>query len=217
MLSRTFLVEGAYEALLEKILSGGLPSGAVVSEVSLAQELNVSRTPVHQALARLAKEGLIEHRAGRKPRIARFGRDDVIEIYDLRLLLETAATQRAAERIDPRLLAELTREADALAAGPDGLEWTRAALDFDVRFHDAIASASGNRRLRQEIAKYRLQIRAFCRMTGNAENLRDALREHQAVLKALAERSPAAAGQAMAQHVQKRLDAVLGTLYREAK
>src|SRR5438552_16279828 len=93
-LSRTFLVEAAYDAILENILSGALISGAVVSEVSLARELNVSRTPVHQALTRLAKEGLIEHGTGRKPRIARFGRDDVIEIYDMRLLLETAATQR---------------------------------------------------------------------------------------------------------------------------
>jgi len=216
-LSRTFLVESAYEAILENILSGALASGTVVSEVSLAQELNVSRTPVHQALARLAKEGLIEHRAGRKPRIARFGREDIIEIYDMRLLLETTATQRAAKRIEPRVLAELTREADALAAAPDGADWNRQALDFDVRLHDALAAASGNRRLRQEIAKYRLLVRAFCRMTGNTENLRESLKEHQAVLKALADRTPAAAGQAMAQHVQKRLDAVLATLYREAK
>jgi DNA-binding GntR family transcriptional regulator len=216
-LSRTFLVEAAYDAILENILSGSLASGAVVSEVSLAQTLNVSRTPVHQALARLAKEGLIEHRAGRKPRIARFGREDVIEIYDMRLLLETAATQRAAKRIDPRLLADLTREADALAAAPDSPDWNRQALDFDLRFHDALALAAGNRRLRQEIAKYRLLVRAFCRMIGNSGSLREALKEHQAVLKALADRHPAAAGQAMAQHVQKRLDAVLGTLYREAK
>src|SRR5258706_4633677 len=92
-LSRTFLVESAYEAIRENILSGTLPSGTTVSEVSLARDLNVSRTPVHQALARLAKEGLIEHKSGRKPRVVRFGREDVIEIYDMRLLLETAATQ----------------------------------------------------------------------------------------------------------------------------
>jgi DNA-binding GntR family transcriptional regulator len=216
-LSRTFLVEGAYEALLENILSGSLASGTVVSEVSLAQELHVSRTPIHQALARLAKEGLIEHRSGRKPRVARFGREDVMEIYDMRLLLETAATQRATKRIDPGLLADLTREADDLAVAPDSPEWTRSALDFDLRFHDAIAAASGNRRLRQEIEKYRLQVRAFCRMTGSTGNLRQALAEHQVVLRAMADRNPAAAGQAMAKHVQKRLDAVLGTLYQEAK
>jgi len=216
-LSRTFLVEGAYEAILENILSGVYPSGSVVSEVSLAKELHVSRTPVHQALARLAKEGLIDHRSGLQPRISRFTREDVIEIYDMRLLLESAATQRAAKRMDPRILADLTREADDLAATPDGSDWARKALDFDQRFHDAIAAASGNRRLRQEIAKYRLLVRAFCRMTGNSENLRDTLREHQVVLKALAERQPSSAGQAMAQHVQKRVDAVLGSLYREAK
>lgn len=216
-LSRTFLAEGAYETILENILSGTLPSGTVVSEVSLAQDLNISRTPVHQALVRLAKEGLIEHRSGRKPRIARFGRDDVLEIYDMRLLLETAATQRATKRIDPRHLADLHREAEELAAAPDGPDWTRSALDFDLRFHDAIAAASGNRRLRQEIAKYRLQVRAFCRMTGSTENLRDALAEHLIVLKAMTERNSAAAGQAMAKHVQKRLDAVLNALYPEAK
>ncbi len=216
-LARTFLVEAAYDALLENILSGSLPSGAIVSEVSLAKDLNVSRTPIHQALARLAKDGLIEHRAGIKPRIARFSREDIIEIYDMRLLLETAATQRAAKRMDPRLVGELIRDADALAADPDSPDWTRRALDFDLRFHDAVAAASGNRRLRQEIAKYRLLVRAFCRMTGNSENLREALKEHQVVLQALADRQPAAAGQAMAQHVQKRVDAVLGGLYREAK
>jgi DNA-binding GntR family transcriptional regulator len=216
-LSRTFLVQAAYEAILENILSGSLASGAVVSEVSLAQELHVSRTPVHLALAQLAKEGLIEHHAGRKPRIARFGREDVIEIYDMRLLLETAATQRAAKRFDPRVLADLSREADALDREPDSSDWNRKALEFDVRFHDALADAAGNQRLRQEISKYRLLVRAFCRMTGNSENLREAMKEHQEVLKAIADRSPAAAGQAMARHIQKRLDAVLGTLYREAK
>lgn len=216
-LSRTYLVEEAYDAILDNILSGSFPSGSVVSEVSLAKDLNVSRTPVRQALTRLAKEGLIEHRAGRKPRIAHFSREDVIEIYDMRLLLESAATQRAARRMDPRLLADLTRDADELAAAANGPDWTKKALDFDQRFHDAVAAASGNRRLRQEIAKYRLLVRAFCRMTGNSENLRDALREHQAVLKALAEKVPAAAGQAMAHHVQKRVDAVLSSLYKEAK
>jgi DNA-binding GntR family transcriptional regulator len=216
-LARTFLVEAAYDALLENILSGSLPSGTIVSEVSLAKDLNVSRTPVHQALARLAKDGLIEHRSGLQPRIARFAREDILEIYDMRLLLETAATQRAAKRMEPRVLADLTRDADALAAEADDPDWTRRALDFDTRLHDAIAAASGNRRLRQEIAKYRLLVRAFCRMTGTSENLREALKEHQVVLKALADRQPAAAGQAMAQHVQKRVDAVLGSLYKEAK
>ena len=216
-LSRTYLVEEAYDAILDNILSGTFPSGSVVSEVSLAKDLNVSRTPVRQALTRLAKEGLIEHGAGRKPRIARFSREDIIEIYEMRLLLESAATQRAAKRMDPRVLDDLTRGADELAAAPDSADWTKRALDFDQRFHDTVAAASGNRRLRQEIAKYRLLVRAFCRMTGSSENLRDALREHQAVLKALAEKHPTSAGQAMAHHIQKRVDAVLGSLYKEAK
>ena len=56
-LSRTFLVEGAYEAILENILSGTLPSGTVVSEVSLAHELNVSRSTICRDLAYLLRLG----------------------------------------------------------------------------------------------------------------------------------------------------------------
>ena len=80
---------------------------------------------------------------------------------------------------EPRVLVDLTRDADALAAAPDGADWNRQAFEFDVRLHDAIAAASGNRRLRQEIAKYRLLVRAFCRMTGSSENLRESLKEHR--------------------------------------
>jgi DNA-binding GntR family transcriptional regulator len=216
-LSRTFLVESAYDAILGNILSGALPAGSIISEVALAKDLNVSRTPVHQALARLAKEGLVEVRSGRKPQVSRFGREDLIEIYDIRLLLESAAAQRAAKRLDPKQLSELRREAEHLEVEQDGPEWARRALELGSRFQDALAAACGNRRLSQELRKYRLLVRASCGRMDSPENLREELREHQQVLKALADRHPAQAGQAMAQHIQKRLEAVLGTFKREAK
>jgi DNA-binding GntR family transcriptional regulator len=216
-LSRTFLVSQAYDALLDLILSGALPSGTPLSEVDLARRLGVSRTPVHLALVQLAREGLVEQAPGRRPLIARFGRQDVVEIYEMRMLLETAAVERAAEHLDPAALAALIAEADALAAGDPSLpSWSRKALEFDVRFHDQLASAGGNRRLREEIAKVRLLVRAFCRLTGSPETLQAALAEHQAVLKALKARHPGIACQAMARHIQNRLDAVLDKLFPEA-
>ncbi len=214
-LCRTFLVESVYETLLENILSGTLPSGAEVSEVALAQDLKVSRTPVHVAVTQLAKEGLIDHGPGRKPRVARFRREDVVEIYEMRMLLETAAVERAADRIEANVLADLARRAEQLAGEPDSPDWSRRALELDVALHDSIARSSANRRLEQEIAKYRRQVRAFCRIAGSGENLREALREHQAVLKALQHRNAALACQAMARHIQNRLDAVLEKVYPE--
>lgn len=216
LLSRTFLVQSAYEAILDRVLSGALPSGTVVSEVELARTLGVSRTPVHLAVTQLAREGLVEHRAGLKPRVARFGKEDLVEIYEMRLLLETAAVERAAEHLDPKVLTELLRGAEQLISdASESASWTRKTLDFDVEFHDALASAGGNRRLREEIAKYRLLVRAFCRMTADAKTLLAALKEHLAVLKALQGRNPAIACQAMARHIQNRLDAVLEKLYPE--
>ena len=214
-LSRTFLVESVYDRLLDSILSGALASGTVVSEVALARELQVSRTPVHLAVTRLAREGLLELGPARKPRVARFRREDVVEIYEMRILLESAAVERACGRMDPKLLDELARQAEQLAAQPDGAAWTRSALEFDVRLHDAIARSSGNRRLEQEISKYRLLVLAFCRITGSGENLREALREHQAVIHALQKHDPALASRAMARHVHRRLDAVLEKVYPE--
>jgi GntR family transcriptional regulator, rspAB operon transcriptional repressor len=212
-LAKTSLADAAYERLLEAILSGRLRGGTELSEVALAAELAVSRTPVHEALRRLSADGLVHLAASGPARVAEFTRQDIVEIYEMRICLEQAAARQAATRMPEEQLAALREAADELAAG-DSTEraargWTAKALAFDVVFHDAIAEACGNRRLRNEIRKYRHLVRAFCRMSGNSENLRDAYREHLTILEALAARKADAAGRAMAEHIEARLAAVL--------
>src|SRR5262245_32868720 len=211
-ISRTSLAETVYQHILEAILTGALASGTELSEVALAAELGVSRTPVHEALRRLAADGLVDSLAHRRARVSRFERQDIIDIYEMRGLLECAAAERAAKRIDEEQLAELRQAADALKSAAEGRGWAARFFDFDVRFHDALAAASGNQRLRAEIRKYRHLVRAFCRMSGSPENLRLALREHGRILDALKAGDGAAARRAMAAHVQARLDAVLREL-----
>jgi DNA-binding GntR family transcriptional regulator len=147
--------------------------------------------------------------------VARFSREDVVEIYEMRQLLETAAARRAAKQIDAAVLAGLRTEADALDAAPQAPDWTARALEFDLRFHDAIAHASGNRRLQADISRYRLLVRAFCRMTGTRANLGDALREHREILAALEARDAARAARAVALHVDNRFKVVLAELFPE--
>lgn len=214
--SRNFLGETVYRTLLDHILSGALRSGVEVSEAGLAHELKVSRTPVREALRRLAKESLLEQLPNRKFQVARFDRDDLREIYDLRQLLESSAAERAATRLSKEQLSELRRASDALESAPRDEAWNGRALEFDVVFHDTLAEGSGNRRLRDQIGRLRILIRAFCRMTATRENLEAAFREHQTVLRALEKRDPRAAGKAMADHVAARMDAVLHHVSPEA-
>lgn len=208
-ISKSTLADSVYQQILEAILSGALASGTELSEVTLAAELGVSRTPVHEALLRLTADGLVEHLPNRCDRVMRFTDDDIRAIYDMRNVLECAAVERAAGRMDADELADLMAEADALAAAPNSRTWATRALDFDIRLHAAFAAASGNERLRAEIVKYRHLVRAFCRLSGTVANLRQAAQEHQVILKALKARDAAAARRAMAAHVEARLQAVL--------
>jgi GntR family transcriptional regulator, rspAB operon transcriptional repressor len=211
-ISKTSLAESVYQRILEAILTGMLPGGTELNEVTLAGELGVSRTPVHEALQRLVADGLVEHLPNRRDRVAQFSRDDVREIYEMRIILEGAIAERAARRLDAEELASLQSEADALAAAANGRNWTARVLDFDLRFHNVLATASGNQRLRADITRYRHLVRAFWRMSGRVENLRQAMEEHRRILRALEARDPAAARRAMIAHVEARLQAVLHEL-----
>jgi DNA-binding GntR family transcriptional regulator len=215
-IARTSLAETAYEAILDAILTGRLRVGEEVSEVSLAVELRISRTPVAQAVQRLAAVGLIERPPGRRPRIARFDRQDVIELYQMRQLLEAEAAFRAATCLHAERLEALRAEADWLTSNPRKAHWAERALEFDMRFHEELASASGNRRLCEHVRQYRLLVRTFCRNTGRSENLKDALNEHRRVLTALGQRDADKARAAMADHIERRLRVVLAELFPEA-
>jgi len=212
-LKRTSLADAAYETLLEAILRGQLAPGEELSAVALAERFQVSRTPVTEALQRLTHDGLVEQEPNCRPRVARLGRRDVVEVYEMREQLEAAAAERAATRLPKEVLATLRGEIAKLLKPKRGVDWAARAIEFDLRFHDAVAAASDNRRLEDDIARYRRLVRCFCRLTGNDANLGAALAEHEEILAALEARRPAAARKAMACHIQNRLAAVLEELY----
>lgn len=208
-ITRTSLAEAVYETLLECIVTGQLASGTELSELALAEQFDVSRTPVHDALRRLAYDGLVEQQSNRKARVARFTPDEMVEVYGMRSLLEAGAAALAAKRLSDDQLSEMRRAADALAAAEDEVDWPARAIEFDLWFHGQIAQAAGNRRLERDIGRYRQLIRGLCRMTGTRANLRAALAEHLAVLAALEARDAAAARDAMSCHIEARLESVL--------
>lgn len=194
------LSEAVYESLLEAIVLGQLSSGMHLSAAKLSEKLEVSRTPIHDALWMLASDGLVEIQPGRRARVAQFGRDDLWEIFEMRKLLEGLAAELSAGRMDQRQFHPLRRTADELAGG-DVHDWTRRWSDFDEQFHRVIAESSGNRRLAQDISRYHLLHRGFNRVSTDFDSLQGALAEHVEILDALEARDGAAARAAMEAHI----------------
>lgn len=214
-ISKTYLAESVYQTLLENILSGTLTSGTEISEVGLATQLQVSRTPVHEAIARLINDGLVVQGPTRRLTVARFSSKEIRDIYDIRVMLECAAAERAARKITRADLDDLKAQANLLEKDMGKPDWPSRALEFDLTFHDILARSAGNDRLRDEISRYRLLVRAFCRITASGNNLEQAFREHVKILKALEAGDAAGASRAMKEHVQSRLKTVIEEFYPE--
>jgi len=210
---RKSLRDSVYQMLLEGILSGQLSSGQELNEVSLAKKFGVSRTPVHEAIRQLTLEGLIEQTTANKSSVVALNSDCVREIYEMRKILEVAAVKRAACNIKASQLNKLIESAELLKYALEDDDWANQALDLDLKFHELIAEASGNKRLNNEINRYRLLIRAFCRITGNRLNLMDALEEHLVILNSIKSGNVNEAANAMSSHIDARRDAVLSEFY----
>src|SRR5690606_17107275 len=106
----------AYDTLRREILQWRLAPGTVLGEVEQATRLGISRTPLREALSRLAADGVVEARAGRGLVVAAVSPDAVRGLFELREALETAAAALAAERREPPVFAELADEFDGAAA-----------------------------------------------------------------------------------------------------
>ncbi len=197
------LSDAVYETLLEAIMGGRLATGAVVSEVSLAQQLQVSRTPVHDALRQLAKDGLIRQEANKRAVVAKFTAEDVFDVYEMRKLLEGEAARRAATRMDRPAREELRAMMSSLAESRDKPGWVAKWADFDDRFHAAIAQASGSKRLAEDISRYRVLHRGINRLSTTVDVLQQAMAEHARILDALDQRNAKAAQAAMIEHLQE--------------
>jgi GntR family transcriptional regulator, rspAB operon transcriptional repressor len=197
------LSDSVYDTLVEAILAGRLKPGSVVSELELARQFKVSRTPVHDALRQLTKDGLVVQEMNRRAVIAAFTAEDVYDIFEMRKLLEGEASKRAAtqlDRIAQAALREASEKMGAALAKPNAIpRW----VDYDETFHMTIVSACGSKRLTQDIARYRLLHRTFNRLRTTPEVLRQALAEHFLILEALEKREPKAAATQMVAHIHE--------------
>lgn len=172
-------------AIRERITSGSLPRGARVHQEDLAEELGVSRTPVREALRRLAAEGLVEMRTNRGARVADVDQGGMRGAYDARLVVEPGAARLAAGR---RLPEPLARMRAAVAAQRRSVRSVERSFEANREFHLALVAASGNDYLLQLVERLwvaRIGATIYERQVETQERMVLDVREHEQILEAI--------------------------------
>src|SRR5918993_1518022 len=192
----------AYERIRGLVLSGELAPGTRLGQVELAERLEISRTPVREALRRLAGEGLVDFHSNRGFRVADLGLDAVLRRLEVRSILEPGIAALAAGRRTGRDL-DLMRQAIAdEEEARDGIE----APDASRRFHIALARASGNEELVRVIESlWLVEVgrRLLFKRSAEPDWQRKDASEHREVLEAVHEGRAADAERLMARHVRR--------------
>jgi DNA-binding FadR family transcriptional regulator len=211
------------EQLEDLIFDRFQPGDTLPSEGQLAQALGVSRLTLREATRSLQARGLLEISQGRRPTVAvpngalvgdffqtAVRRDSraLLDLLEVRRALEVHIATLAAKRAGKGDLADMEMSISAMRAGGEHPEKFHAA---DVRFHENLAAASGNRllvflieALAEPLAESRLQ--SFAGHQARGGTVEDVIQQHEAILNAVRDRNPKAAAQAMREHLQQTED-----------
>lgn len=210
--NRQALADAVYEVVKERIMDMDFLPNSHINMDRLASDLQVSNTPLREALARLEAEGLVIRRSLYGCSVAPLPDERHFEeLFTLRLVLETEAVREAAELCHSEAVERLrstlrcTGGVRSSSVGSDRYHTYQDLLRSDALFHDLIAESSGNRLLRRTLASlhshlvlYRLYSKG-----GHGPEGRQTAEEHKAVVAALSRHDPDAASEAMRVHLER--------------
>lgn len=218
--------DAVYTQVRRGVVEGRYPPGSRLVEQRLAEEFQVSRTPVREALHRLEAEGLVTFERHRGSQVRDFSADDIADLYDVRARLEGYGAELAARRATEADNAELRRAAwafdDAVAAADmahsaaGALSAVRRLDEANAAFHGALLGASKHSRIHQMVSRATdlpLVFRAFVHF-GHEELARSAM-FHHLIADVIAAGEPERAGRLMSEHVLQGRDALLDRLSTE--
>jgi len=206
----TRIVDTVQDALRDAIFGGSLRAGEPLSVPELARRLNVSRSPVREAVLGLVAQGLAVEQPRRGVVVATIDVNDLVAIHEVREFLEAGAARLCARRIDKagaerlrHILAEQKRAVKEKDAG--GYFRTNSAL------HGAIAASAGNPRLEQIVRTLENQMRlALHRVASDERHIRSGYAEHQRIVDAIAGGDEPAADEAMRTHIASTIERLRG-------
>jgi DNA-binding GntR family transcriptional regulator len=210
------LAEGVLRHLSRDIVSGVLAPGQRLLELQLAAELGVSRSPVREAIHRLATEGLVEIRPRRGAFVATLTPKDLEDVFDVRQQLERMAAGLAASTGTARV-AEL-RAADAECAAAAAAGDVLGFFESNDRLHSLISELSGNAYLHQlQRGAAQRSFRALFLQADSDAFLTRSVHDHRAIVDAIASGDREAAEAAMVLHLHDAREAAVAILQRPSR
>ena len=206
---RDFVIEDAtlvrgqiYEKVKQAILSGDIPMGCRLLEGRLAEQLNVSRTPVREALHVLEMEGFLESFPRVGYRVRQITLEEALEIYEIRGVLEPLAARKAIESDDQSYI-DLLEQAIAKSETAGKREQLDAFFQYDAAFDEIIVRASGMKTLLNIWAVLRHRLKLYRMGVQVSASIRlKAVNGHRRILKCLKARDQSAVNTAIREHLE---------------
>ena len=201
-----------YSELQDAILTGKFKKGEALTELSLSEKLGVSRTPVRGALGRLSDDGLVELIPNRGAVVVGITKEDLIDIYKIRMRLEGLASSMAAKKITEKEKQELidTAELSEFYIKKNDGEHIK---ELDTQFHQTIYRACGSRMLEKVLSDLHRNIKAYRKVSltspGRAERSAE---EHRLILNAIISGDSEEADRLTSLHVEHALANMLNTI-----
>ncbi len=205
------LTDRAYQQIKEEILTNRLRPGDPLHVEHFVKRLNLSRTPLREAIQQLEKEGLVEIRSRMGSFVSHIELREIVEMYQVRALLEGFAARLAAGRVSPDRLAEVEEQ---LARQPLGSETDYAALSkAGLALHRLIVESCGNRVLTRFVVSLQDHFRRFRAVSPQLpERVLDFHHEHLQILDALKKGDGARAEQLTQRHLERAAELLMERL-----
>jgi len=211
------LEEHVYSRLEEEILTGVYKRGDPLTELAISDRFKISRTPVRGAIHRLAEEGLVKLSPNKGAVVTGISKDDIVDIYKIRMRLDGLAAAMAAEKMSDADVAKL-KESVELSEFYIKRNDTENQKELDTAFHALIYTATGSRMLSEILSELHKKAKLYRKISlGTGGRAERSIQEHREILEAIASRDPKAAERLTQNHVKKALEGILKGLEREEK
>ena len=182
------LREIVFESMRAAIIKGDLEPGKRLMEVQLAEQMGVSRTPVREAIRQLELEGLVVMVPRKGAYVAGLSKKDIIEVLEIRVVLEGLAADLAAKRATEEEIKRLSRVLEKFTEYAEKKD-IQGLIDQDVAFHDVIYGATRNEKLLQLISGLREQVQRFRVMyISQFDHAAELVKEHTEIVQAISHR-----------------------------
>lgn len=206
------LAKIAYEALRESILANKLKRDEIFTEMSLAKDLGISRTPVREALLELSSQGLVTFLPRKGVMLNRYTKQDVEEIFELRKAIELAAIEKVARGFKSHNFEKIEKILQGQRKAARKKDYL-AYIQADRVFHTTFSEMIKNRRFMAIMENIRDMIHLMGINALVIENrAEEVIAEHEKVLEAVREGKPLAAREAMEYHLDQSKEAVAETM-----